>query len=227
MIGTNVLDWTGSTMLAPLHQDLLNIYGLKRTATRGEVIFQQGQAVDKVFLLLEGLVFIERKNTSKTDQILVTYIISPGETFAEPNLWTKSVSRTQAVVKSTSATFLQIEVSVLQKLIEEHDTLADFFMQIIFRRYRQLEDRCLALHQPSTRQRLKHLLLSFVRSADRNRPAKAISIHHNLSLKEMGNMVRSTAQTMSSILNDWRSKGILEFSKERVLITDYERFIKI
>ena len=214
-------------MLRPSQQDLLSAHGLKREAARGEFIFRQGQVVDKVFLLLEGLLFIERKNSQENRQPLVTYIISPGETFAEPNLWSRDASRNQAVVKSTRATFIQIDVAVLQKLIEEDTELADFFMQIIFRRYRQLEERCLALHQPSTRQRLKHLLLSLVSSAGQHRTAAGVTIQHNLSLKEMGRMVRSTAQTMSSILNDWRSKGILEFTKEHVLITDYERFIKI
>ena len=227
MIGSNAFAWTGSSMLSTNQLDLLHAHGLRREATRGEFIFRQGQSVEKVFLLLEGLVFIEKQNQVDDRQILVTYIISPGETFAESNLWSKSKSANQAVVKSTSASFLQIEVSSLQRLILEDTTLAEYFMQILFRRYRQLEDRCLTLHQPSTRLRLKHLLLSFVQNPDRSNLPTGIPIHHKLTLKEMGHMVRSTAQTMSSILNDWSSKGLLEFSKERVLITDYDRFVKI
>ncbi len=227
MIATNAPNWTAIAMLSPQQKKLLSRHSLKREAVKGEFIFKEGNPADKIFLLLDGLVFIEKANESEVAQKLVKYIVQPGEVFGEKNLWSKINKQDRAIVRSATATFLQIDVPAFQSILEENSVFSQYFLDAIFHRLRQVEDRCVALNLSSTRMRLKQLLLSFIKSNTQVASDQEIVIRHNLSLKEMGSMVRATAQTMSSILNDWRGRGLLDFTKECVMIRDYEGFLSV
>ena len=121
---------------------------------------------------------------------------------------------------------LKIPKTLFNRILENNEHFAQFFMNMLFQRLQKLESRFLALNHKSTRYRLKHLLLSFI-DQKTNQKANHIMVKHQLSLKEMGNMVRASAQTMSSILNDWKGKNLLDYNKECVIIHDMTRFASI
>ena len=208
------------SLLHPFQKEWINTNCEMINAKRDHFIFEVSQSGQHLFFLIEGLVFIEKEHEQSGD-MLIKNVIGKGEIFGEQMLWTQRQYEAQAIVKSKSCQYLKIPTELFNRILQNNEPFAQFFMNVLFQRLQKLESRFLALNHKSTRHRLKHLLLSFVdKQGTSTSTASKILVKHQLSLKEMGNMVRASAQTMSSILNDWKGKNILDYNKECVIIHD-------
>lgn len=196
-----------------------------KCASKEAVLFDLNDPAAFIYFLLDGLVFIE-KECKESEEQLIKHIIKSNEVFGEQVLWSTPFHQDKAIVKSAKCRFLKIPVDDFQCVLNKNEPFSQFFMNGLFKRLEQLEARYIALNHKSTKYRLKHLLLSMIPTDQTNKKSE-VTLQHCLSLKEMGNMVRASAQTMSSILNDWKGKRILDYRKECVIIEDYERFVGI
>ena len=215
--------WEASAHLKQKEQKKLFDTVSEFVVKKNELIYDNGDRANKMFLLKKGLVFIENQESIQK-QFMVKHIIKEGEIFGEDLLWSNAKRTDRAIAKQNEAVVLQFDSSVLKELMKSNELFANYFLVRVARKLQDLEHRFVVLNHKSTKYRLKHLIISLI--PKENRENKVI-LNHNLSLKEMGNMVRSTAQTMSSILNDWKHKNLIMYNKEKLVIEDLERFVTL
>ncbi len=224
MTTTNSLNWDELPMLSRKEKQLLQENTTLLKFARNEAVYQIGNVAEDVFILLKGTVFIEQPHP-EGDYDLVKYIVQEKEWFGEKRIWSAQDRSEHAIVRSKHAICGQIPIQVLRNLMHNNEAFTSYLFSVLFDRLKKMELRCIALNQTCAKKRLKNLLIALAPNSDGQ--ASQVVLQHNLSLKELGTMARATAQTMSSILREWKRKNILDFNRNSVVIEDYERFMAL
>lgn len=223
-VAARAFNWASIPMLNNIQDKGLISQMKVKKVKRNAYLFRENEKTNAVFVLIEGVVFIEQLHPEEgTDY--VKYIVKEAELFGEKRIWSAQPMNESAVARSKEVIYGMIPIEVFQKFMFKDKTFTEAVFNRLLKRLKKIEVRCQSLKNPCTRQRLKNLLL-FMMPEDEQRQNQ-VTLNHYLSKKEMANMVRATAQTMSSILNDWQRKNILDYNRFSVTIRDYERFMSL
>ena len=223
-VTTHVLSWAGIPMLNNIQDKELTAQMTVKKVKRNAYIFREDEKTNEVFLLLEGVVFIEQLHPEEGVDY-VKYIVKESELFGEKRIWSAAPINEGAVARSKEVVYGTIPIEIFQKFMFRDKAFTEAVFNRLLKRLKKIEIRCQSLKNPCTKQRLKNLLLFMM--PENEHLENQFVFNHYLSKKEMANMVRATAQTMSSILNDWQRKNILDYNRFSVTIRDYERFMSL
>lgn len=182
-------------------------------------VYFPSDAADSVLLLAEGRVKI-CSNTADGKQAILAFI-EPGEVFGELSLVGEG-RRDEHAETMAASTVVLLPGGVLEDLLAQSPSLSLGVTKLIGLRRKRVERRLKTLLFRSNRERLLHLLLDLTEQYGKSRPDGTL-IDIRLSHLDLASVIGTTRETMTLLLGELRTSGLLKIEKHRLLIPDVGR----
>ena len=190
--------------------------------TRGDVLFNEGERGDRLFIISEGKIKLGRRSSDGRENLLA--IMGPGQMFGELSLFDPG-PRSATVTAVTNATFASLSHEDLLRWLDGRPQVARGLLSQLAARLRKSNDVVADLVFSDVPGRVAKALLDladrFGRGAD-----DGIHVHHDLTQEELAQLVGASRETVNKALADFASRGWVRLEPRSVVIMDMERLSK-
>ena len=189
---------------------------------QGEYVYFPEDASKKIFLIAEGKVKIV--NYTEDGKEFVKAILSKGEIFGELALFGEVTRNEFAVVITDNTVICPMDMETARELMGQDKSFSLKINKIVGLRIKRLERRIDQLLFKDVKTRVKELLMDMVETNGR-KVGKGMLLKHTYTQKDIADLVGSTRQTVTGILNDFKKANLINFSRKRILIHDLNIFM--
>ncbi|MBM7555901.1 Crp/Fnr family transcriptional regulator [Halanaerobacter jeridensis] len=190
-----------------------------RKYNEGEIIFFEDEPGEGLFLVKSGKVKLTKMVESGDEQILT--IIQPGNVFAEVVLFGNADYPATAVALEDSKLYL-IRSKDMEKLIKDKPSIAVKLLDLMSKRLRRAQKLVRDMGLKDTTCRTASLLLYLAQEYGVKR-SNGIRIDLKLTQQELANMIGTTRETISRVLNKFKEKDIIKTAHKKMIINDLEQ----
>jgi len=185
---------------------------------KGSTIYLPEDDSDKLFFINEGRIKIGIYGTSGKE--VIKAILGKGEVFGELALVGEEKRRDFAYALEDTNVCV-ITMDELKSLMVDHSGLQLFLMKVIGRRVMTVEKRLESLVFKDSRSRIVEYLLELANRKGQ-RVGYELLVRKFNTHQEIANLTATSRQTVTTILNELRSKNIITFDRKRLLIRDLD-----
>jgi CRP/FNR family cyclic AMP-dependent transcriptional regulator len=186
---------------------------------RGDVLFHEGDAGDRLYIVMDGKVKLGRTSSDGRENLLA--ILGPGQMFGELSLFDPG-PRSATVTAVTDASFASLSHEDLLRWLEGRPQVARGLLAQIAGRLRKANDVNADLVFSDVPGRVAKALLDladrFGRTAD-----DGVHVHHDLTQEELAQLVGASRETVNKALADFASRGWLRLEPRSVVIMEVDR----
>lgn len=179
-------------------------------------VFSQGEEAHSFFVLLHGHVRAS-KTTPAGEQIVVRYVAS-GETFGVA----KAIGLQRYPATATAvddSIVLAWPSGTWPRLVEKFPALAANTLQTVGARLQETHTRVVEMSTQQVERRIAHALLRLVKQSGR-KVEHGVEIDFPISRQDIAQMTGTTLHTVSRTLSGWEEKGLVEGSRQRIVIRE-------
>ena len=203
--------------MSPEEREELRGMMSQTTLRRGEVLFNEGDSGDRLYILLTGKVKLGHTSVDGRENLLA--VLGPGEIVGELTLFDPGPRSATATAVATTE-LLALEHNQLMGFIDSHPTLAKDML------------RALAVRLRLTNIALADLVFSDVRVAKAlldlaerfGAPTEdGIHVPHDLTQEELAQLVGASRETINKSLAEFSSRGWIRLEGRAVTLIDVER----
>ena len=186
--------------MSPEEQDELRAMMTQTTLRRGETLFNEGDAGDRLYILLAGKVKLGHASADGRENLLA--VLGPGEVVGELTLFDPGP-------RSTTATAV-------------HPTLAKDMLRALAQRLRRTNTALADLVFSDVPGRVAKALLDL---ADRFGSTTEDGVHvpHDLTQEELAQLVGASRETVNKSLAEFVSRGWIRLEGRAVTLLDVDR----
>jgi CRP-like cAMP-binding protein len=202
-------DWTLLAGLSADERRHVLAAGIAKALAKGEVLFRQGEPAESLFVVEDGRVKMTQLGAEGQEVIL--RLAGPGEMFAAiAVLDGKTYPFGASAVAETRVRHWPRKV--LHALFRSLPTLQSNVLGVVGSHSREMLDRFRELATEPAPRRLARALLRLL--PDDPAPQKV----EGLTRQDLADMTGTTLYTVSRILSEWQSDGIVETGRGRVAV---------
>ncbi len=193
------------------------------TATRGSVIFTTGDESDGLYEVVSGKVKLSRRPGETSDHPTNRHesllrLASTGQIFGELAVFDGGPRNATAVAVTLAVVRLYPQADI-QRLVNRRADLGVACLTHVTRRLRLSLERTTDFSVLDGPARLvKAIFLLGQRFGERD--GSRVVIRHDLTQAELGALIGLSRETVSKVLADLSSQGLLEVGTGRIVVTD-------
>lgn len=205
--------------MSPEEREELRGMMSQTTLRRGEVLFNEGDSGDRLYILLTGKVKLGHTSVDGRENLLA--VLGPGEVVGELTLFDPGPRSTTATAVATTE-LLALEHNQLMGFIDSHPTLAKDMLRALAVRLRRTNIALADLVFSDVPGRVAKALLDL---AERFGAPTEDGIHvpHDLTQEELAQLVGASRETINKSLAEFVSRGWIRLEGRAVTIIDVER----
>ncbi len=189
----------------------------------GERIYAAGDPAERLFVVAEGKVKLLQHAPDGRDVLLD--ILASGEFFG--NLAALGVAAYPDTAQAqTTACILSIRSDDFRQVLDAHPGLALKALEIMAGRLQAANQRVLRLSSLPVDRRIAFTLLELARKHGRQQDA-GLLIELPLSRDDLAEMTGATIETVSRVMSQLQSRGIIASGRQWVAITDPEKLDEV
>ncbi|OGU39544.1 MAG: hypothetical protein A2254_13915 [Ignavibacteria bacterium RIFOXYA2_FULL_35_9] len=194
-----------------------------RTVEGEQPIYFANEPSKTIYFLKTGRVKITKYLADGSEKIIA--IINPGEIFGEM-AYLDETQRTDYAVTVESSMICAINKNDLAAFIEKNPELNLKLTRILGLKLRSFSERIEDLIFKDAHQRVASFILRY---ADKNgrKVGDQIFVKPFLKHQNIGELTACSRQTVNYILTDLRSKGIIDFDRNKLIINKPDEIKKI
>ncbi len=177
----------------------------------GSWLFRQGEEAQRVFVVVEGQVALERLATNGREAIVA--IVGPGETLGEEMLFEVASLRDVGARATVDCLLVGIERAAFRRLVEESGDLARWLLQTVHGRQRLLIDHIERLSMHDASGRLVDFLLSRTTSE-----GGVQCIELPFAKRDLAAHLAIQPETLSRVLARMKRQGVLRTDGRTMLV---------
>jgi CRP/FNR family transcriptional regulator, cyclic AMP receptor protein len=194
----------------------------RRRVPRGHVVFREGDAGDRLFVILDGKVKISRAAADGRENVLA--VLGTAEMFGELSLFDPG-PRTASATTVTTSTLASLDNDDLPPLLLERPGVASQLLQALAQRLRRTNEAMADLVFTDVPGRVAKALLDL--SAKFGTPeAGGIRVRHDLTQEELAQLVGASRETVNKALSEFAHRGWLRVDGRSVLLLDPQRLAR-
>lgn len=212
-----------SSLKALNKEELLKIADCKSSyiIKKGEAIFSEGENVNGIFCIKDGVCKLSKLSTNGNDQIVK--LITKGELLGQRSMISdEPVNLTAVALEDMEVCF--IPKSEIMGFFNENNKFSMDVMRTICGDLKEADDHLVNMAQKPVKQRLAETLVylhdSFGVETDN-------SLKIKLSREEIAGMVGTATESCIRLLSDFKKSGHIELSGKRIIITDINKLKKL
>ncbi len=190
--------------------------------SRGERLFSEGDAGDKLYVILDGKIKLIRAAPDGRENLLSVH--GPGEMFGELSLFDPS-PRTSGATALTDARLAALAHDDLRRWLTGRPDVSMHLLRALAQRLRRINDVKADLVFTDVPGRVAKALLDL--AARFGVPQEdGLLVNHDLTQEELAQLVGASRETVNKALADFLARGWLQLSAKSVLLVDPERLRK-
>jgi CRP/FNR family transcriptional regulator, cyclic AMP receptor protein len=190
-----------------------------RRLARGEVVFEEGDRGDSLYVIMTGKVKLARTSGDGREGLLS--VLGPGEMFGELSLFDPGSRLTTAYVVSDTE-LISLGNEALRRFIADHPEVAMQMLAGLARRLRRTNEGISDLVFTDVPGRVAKALLDL---SDRfgRRTDLGLLVAHDLTQEELAQLVGASRETVNKALADFAGRGWISLGAKSVTLIDPER----
>ncbi|GAB5603353.1 Crp/Fnr family transcriptional regulator [Thermus sp. FJN-A] len=181
---------------------------------RGAVLYALEDRVDGVYLVREGLLWLEGPGGGEGDPATLG-VVGPGGLLGEEALVGER-RRTSGASALTYAELLFAPQEALGDLRGRFPEVERFLLRALYARLKAAEERLWETRHLSVGQRLARLIL-------RLSPQGEVALSH----LDLARMVGATRETVTKLLGEWALMGVVDLGYRRLEVRDREALVRL
>lgn len=184
---------------------------------KNESIYFPADIRKYVYFLKKGHVKISRY--SHDGKELILDVLGPGEVFGELSLTDTNDDNDEIAQAMDEVLICSVHHRDFETILRKYPELNFRITKQMGIRLKKIEQRITDLAFKDVRKRLISFLLHYAESFGKTRSG-IVTIRPALSHQEIGFLTGSARQTVTSILNELRDTGLIEFNRKEIIIKD-------
>ncbi len=185
-----------------------------QTIEAGGFLFYQDDPAERIYLLSEGR--LKLAQLSAEGQQVIMRVATPWMLIAAIGMVAGAVYPVSAEAAETSQVLYWSQAEMLA-LIERYPVLALNAMRLLAGHVREFQDRYRELATERVERRLARAILRLASQVGR-RTEEGVLLDLPLTRQDLAEMTGTTLYTVSRILSQWESQGLVLAGRERVVI---------
>ena len=182
---------------------------------RGHVIYSMGDPSDAMYLIESGQVKVEQLSAGGKEKI--TGIYRKGELFGELCICKKGTRDSQAIALEP-VTIVSFGVNGLLNLLRKTPEIIFDLLMVFCIRLFECQEQIATLAFDEVRERLAKELLRLSGLPGSQREKGGVRLAVDLTHQELANLVNTTRENVTRIMNEFREEGLLDYSREGIVI---------
>lgn len=191
----------------------------ERAVAKGEIIFQEGEPGDRLYVILEGKVKLGRSSNDGRESLLA--ILGPGEMFGELSPFDPG-PRTSTAAALTDAVILALSNEQLRPWLAGRPEVAAALLQALARRLRRTNEAMADLVFSDVPGRVAKALMDLGEKFGEI-TAEGLMVTHDMTQEELAQLVGASRETVNKALADFAQRGWIRLESRQVMILDVER----
>jgi CRP/FNR family cyclic AMP-dependent transcriptional regulator len=189
---------------------------------RGEELFAEGDAGDRVYVVLSGKIKLVRGWPDGRENLLA--VLGPGELFGELSVFDPG-PRTSSARAVSEADLIALGHEDMMRWLGRRPEVAQHLLRALAQRLRRTNTTLADLVFTDVPGRVAKALLDL--SSRFGRPiADGVLVAHDLTQEELAQLVGASRETVNKALADFASRGWLRLEARAVVLHDLERLEK-
>ena len=197
--------------------------GRERPIAPGDVLFREGEPAVTLYLVLEGRMKLTQLGVDG-QEVVIRFVVPGGVVAALAVLDQGVYPVTATAVTATRA--LSWSHDVFATLMQRTPALAVNAMRLLSERLREMQQRFREVATERVAQRVARALVRLVRLVGRKTDG-GVLIDMPLSRQDLAEMTGTTLYTVSRILSEWESAGLVTSGRERITIRAPHRLVAL
>ncbi|WP_299000491.1 Crp/Fnr family transcriptional regulator [uncultured Tenacibaculum sp.] len=196
--------------------ELIRITGCKtsKTVKKGEVLFDEGEYINGVFCIKDGVCKVSKMSDNGRDQII--HLIQKGDILGERSLINNEASNLKAIAIN------DMEVCFIPKdeIIRDLENNPHFSLDLLRKMANSLkkaDDVIVDMAQKTVKQRLAATLLFLEAKFEKNDNG---SIKVNLSREDIANIIGTATESAIRLLSEFKKKKMIDLQGKEIVILD-------
>lgn len=192
------------------------------TLRRGEVLFEEGEPGNRLYIITDGKVKLGHTSMDGRENLLA--VLGPGEIIGELTLFDPGPRSTTATAVSP-VTLLHLDHADLNAILDTNPTMGKHMLRALARRLRRTNESLADLVFSDVPGRVAKALLDL---ADRfGTPAEdGVHVPHDLTQEELAQLVGASRETVNKSLADFVSRGWIHLEGRAVTLLDLDRLAR-
>lgn len=166
-----------------------------------------------IYFLKEGMVKIVHYNEDGRETI--KYLISPGNIFGELALLENDENSNDYAIALNDCTICFMDVEHLNMMMQENNDLSISIRKLIGLRLKKLETRIESLIFKDSQTRIIEFLAELFKEFGKEE-GQGLKVKNFLTHDEIAKLTASSRQTVTSVFNNLRNKGIITYSSKYI-----------
>jgi CRP/FNR family transcriptional regulator len=215
----------GVPLFAALDEDTSRLLAsalTTRDVRRGHVVFREGDAGDRLFIVLEGKIKIVRAAADGRENLLA--VLGRGELFGELSLFDPG-PRTATAIAVTDGRLASLDHDDLRPLLLAQPQVAVGLIQALAQRLRRTNEAMADLVFTDVPGRVAKALLDLAAKFGAAED-EGVLVRHDLTQEELAQLVGASRETVNKALSDFANRGWLRLEGRTVLILDRDRLAR-
>ncbi len=182
----------------------------------GQVIFAEGDAGDRLYIIGAGKVKIGRRLPDGRENLLA--VMGPSDMFGELAIFDPG-PRTSSATTITKLHASSMDRSLLRAWIADRPEIAEQLLRVLARRLRRTNDSLTDLIFTDVPGRVAKQLLRLAQQFGAQE-GNHLRVKHGLTQDEIAQLVGASRETVNKALSDFGARGWIELDGKGVLIID-------
>lgn len=188
---------------------------------KGEYIYFNNDPSKSIYLIASGKVKILRYTSSGEE--LVKAILTKGELFGELAIFGEKNRDDIAMAIEDETILCQIGIDQVRDLMVKDKTFAQKFNHLVGARMKKLERRLDSMAFKDVKTRIIEFIHEFAEEKGVKKGTE-VYIKSYLTHKDIADLVGTSRQTVTSTLNELKSKQKISFNRKSLIVHDMENF---
>ena len=200
-------------------RQLCIIVGFK-TAKKNEIIYFSSSDVPRIFLLKKGNIKIVAIDEDGNETI--KDIIQKGDMFGELTLENDENTNEYAKVLTDEVSICSFLMSDFENLLLQNPSLALSYTKFVGLKMKRIKNNYANLISKDAKTRLYQFLKDWAQSEGKQNE-KGFIIENYLTQNDMAQIICTSRQTATQLLNEMETNGLLKYNRREIIIPDISK----
>jgi len=205
-----------SSLKALNKEELVRMADCKTSYTikKGEPIFEEGESVNGIFCVKDGVCKLSKLSANGKDQIVK--LVKPGELLGQRSLISDEPANLSAVALEDMEVCF-IPKTEIMGFFNQNNQFSMNVMKTICGDLKEADDHMVSMAQKSVKERLAETLIHLEDTFGKNEDG---TLHIQLSREELAGMIGTATESCIRLLSELNKNGLIDLVGKKIAIKD-------
>lgn len=204
-------------------EELVRISACKtsKVVKKGEVIFDEGDHLNGVFCISDGICKVSKMSSNGRDQII--HLVQKGDILGERSLVTDEVAN----LKATAINDMEVCFIPREEIIKDLEKNPEFSMNVLkdlASSLKSADNVIVDMAQKTVKQRLAEMLINLEDKFGHD-VENVLNIH--LSREDIANIIGTATESAIRLLSEFKKEGVIKLKGKNISLVDISKLKKI